>query len=317
MLWYDLSDDYVPYSQFNYLLDMDFVKNYKEFQSTGKKPTTKAINPHPFHYIHLKKECNLSGKKSILILVKSAVNNFHLREAIRSTWGTSRGKNVEIVFLLAYNKENQLYVDAEVLLHGDIVQESFRDAYINNTYKTIMGFNWAVQYCDEASHVVFVDDDFYINVPNVLDYIDSFTALDTGDIMVGKLINSTPFRFFSKWRISKELYPFDKWPPYVTGSAFIMSHEAVKKLAFAFPYVKYLWIDDVYIGLVARKVGIEPLHESRLDVLPYAMYKNPLQIAYGEFKTLLDFQTVHRYLERYSRMEMCILTWKCQFAFLL
>ncbi|XP_033748008.1 beta-1,3-galactosyltransferase brn-like [Pecten maximus] len=314
-------DESISYSKFSYPLDMDFKTNYMEFKKNGRQSSLNEINPHPFQYIHFKAKCDFKthGTTSLLILVKSAVNNFHLRDAIRATWGSTTAKNVEIVYLLAYRAEQQQDVDKEVALYGDIVQESFLDAYMNNTYKTIMGFNWAVKYCDQASHIVCVDDDHYLSIPNTLDYIDSLDHFGSENLMIGSVLpNSSPFRSrFSKWSISLDQYPFDKWPPYLAGAVYLLSKQVAHKMVFAFPYVKYIGIDDAYMGIVANKLDIIPQHDDRFASPPYLLYTNPKQIVYGEFKSKADFLTVHHILTYASTVKMCAFTWKCHFVLLI
>ncbi|XP_069107897.1 beta-1,3-galactosyltransferase brn-like [Argopecten irradians] len=315
------TEAFIPYSQLHYPVRMEFLSNYKTFENTGRKPLAKIINPHPFRYIKSRKGCNFTetNKPTLLILIKSAVSNFHLREAIRSTWGDVSRINVEIVFLLAFKAKEQNHVDTEAVLYGDIIQQDFRDAYMNNTYKTIMGFNWAVYYCHQANHIVFVDDDHYVNLPNLLSYIDTLDTRDNKDLMVGNVVkDAVPFRSpYSKWSVTTKQYPYDRWPPYLAGAVYLMSRDVVRKMAFAFPYVKSVDIDDAYLGIVASKIGIKLTHEPRLVIPPYVLYTDSSHMVYGEFKTLAEFQTVHRHLKRHLKMTMCVLTWKCQFAFLL
>ncbi|OWF54463.1 beta-1,3-galactosyltransferase brn-like [Mizuhopecten yessoensis] len=311
----------IPYSEFTYPVKMNFSENYKVFKTEGRQPAFNIINPHPFKYIHLRKKCKFkeNGTPSLLILVKSTVNNFHLRDAARTTWGNSTGENIEIAFLLAHREAEQPEVDKEAALYGDIVQESFLDSYMNNTYKTIMGFNWAVQFCGQASHIVFVDDDHYLNIQNLLTFIETLNALNKGDLMIGNLLkHSIPYRSrFSRWSVSLQQYPFDRYPPYLAGAVYLVSRDTANKMVFAFPYVKYLGIDDAYLGIVARKVGIELQHEETFIIPPFLLYTDPSQVVYGEFKDVTDFEIVNRVLHRFAEVKMCIFTWKCQFSFLL
>ncbi|XP_069134458.1 beta-1,3-galactosyltransferase brn-like [Argopecten irradians] len=314
-------DASVSFAKFSYPIHMDLIKGYKDFKKNGRKLHMNPINPHPFQYIHFQSHCDFISNESpfLLILVKSAANNFHLRIAIRETWGSTHAPNVKIVFLLAYKAELQADVDAEVAIHGDIVQESFQDAYRNNTYKTIMGFNWAVQYCDRATHIAFVDDDHYLNVKNTLDYIESLDQSNDNDLMIGHMLpRSSPMRSkFSKWQVTFKEYPFDRWPPYLAGAVYLVSKQVADKLVFAFPYVKYLGIDDSYLGIVAHKIGVTVKHDDRFVPPPYVLYTNPGQIVYGEFKTKTDFQTVQHILSYSMAVKMCAFSWKCQFTFLI
>lgn len=70
-----------------------------------------------------------------------------------------------------------------------------------------------------------------------------------------------PLRFvYSKWYISKTQYPYNKYPPFITGGAILMSHKTVRHLYMAAHFAPAFKFDDVYLGMLAYKVGIVPHH---------------------------------------------------------
>ena len=50
------------------------------------------------------------------------------------------------------------------------------------------------------------------------------------------------------------------FPPYVTAGGYILSKSAVQDFYYASYFVKRFKFDDVYVGLIAKKVDIEPFH---------------------------------------------------------
>lgn len=50
------------------------------------------------------------------------------------------------------------------------------------------------------------------------------------------------------------------WPPYVTAGAYVLSREALIKFYFGSFYTKLFRFDDIYLGLLAKKLNIEPLN---------------------------------------------------------
>ena len=60
-----------------------------------------------------------------------------------------------------------------------------------------------------------------------------------------------------KWYLSWEEYPFDTLPNYASGMTAFYSSKAVRELYFASAYVKHLEVDDMYVGIVAAKLGLE------------------------------------------------------------
>jgi len=65
---------------------------------------------------------------------------------------------------------------------------------------------------------------------------------------------------WSKWFVDIDEYPFDQWPSYVTAGAYVLSRDALVDLYFATYFVEMFRFDDIYLGIVAKKIGLEPLH---------------------------------------------------------
>ena len=80
-------------------------------------------------------------------------------------------------------------------------------------------------------------------------------------LFTGYVFFSKPMRYrYSKWFIGLDEYPFSKYPPYVTAGAYITSAEVLRDMYYTSMYTKLFRFDDVYLGLVARKAKIAPLH---------------------------------------------------------
>lgn len=52
-----------------------------------------------------------------------------------------------------------------------MVIADFRDAYYNNTLKTLLGLRWLVEICPNYRYAYFVDDDMYVSLKNLLKFI--------------------------------------------------------------------------------------------------------------------------------------------------
>ncbi|XP_011504271.1 PREDICTED: beta-1,3-galactosyltransferase brn isoform X2 [Ceratosolen solmsi marchali] len=318
----------------------------------NQKPNVPPINDHNFTFIHdIKDKCIEPSFQTlrVVFLIKSAVENYNRRMAIRNSWGFEKRFSdvpLKTVFLLGTHiNDNELLnkINFESLVYHDIVQADFLDTYYNNTIKTMMGFKWAVKYCANSKFYMFVDDDIYISVKNVLrflrnpvlypDYLKDtiklnvehlrnrfkrsgsnvtknpfvqqnlllnnynetmnpkYVSENTNDktiIMVkrnlesknvkkrqvfdfelpddvrlfaGFVFNSSPHRYkSSKWYVSLKEYPYNMWPPYITAGVYILSKEALMDMYYASMYTKYFRFDDIFLGIAARKVDIEPFH---------------------------------------------------------
>lgn len=201
---------------------------------------------------------------------------------------------------------------------NDIVQLNFTDSYFNNTIKTMSAFKWVTEHCPDAQFYFFSDDDMYVSAKNVLRFLrnptnypeylqlpQSLLKEDATDnpknleklkhkqamqyelpsdviLFAGYVFVSSPHRHkTSKWYISLKEYPYNLWPPYVTAGAYVLSKEALFKMYYTSCYTKHFKFDDIYLGLVALKAGIEPLHcdEFHFYKKPYLNYNYKYVVA--------------------------------------
>ncbi len=249
-----------------------------------------VINSYNYDII-IKNEnkCPSNEAVHLLLIIKSAVNHYNRRAAIRDTWGyENRFSDVVLkrVFVLGVTDENYDIIQHEQDKYSDIVQVKFTDTYFNNTVKTMTSFKWAVEHCPNAKFYLFSDDDMYISIKNLLRFLRNPTEYPrylqiSENAEVSKFINkrlnyelpenvklfsgfvyqSAPHRHqCSKWYVSLEEYPYDKWPPYASAGSYILSKEALKLMYYASFFTKHFRFDDVYLGLLAKKVGIELFH---------------------------------------------------------
>lgn len=238
-------------------------------------------------------------KPSLVLVVKSACDHILNRAAIRHTWCQMQNRyhgSVQCVFFVARRPGNSILerkIQLEANEHGDMVLVDFVDNYFNNTLKLMAAFRWALDSCTSTNHFLFVDDDFYISVPNLMRFIstlhikghvvqqshDKFSINkhgytdnefeDEGSIIVGYVHNGAPYRSkWSKWFIPLDEYPFSLWPPYCAAGAFIVSKRTLHRLVLASRFTKFFRVDDVYVGLLAKKLEIRPRHSYQVALYP-------------------------------------------------
>ena len=235
---------------------------------------------------------------SLVYLVKSPMDHFKQREVIRKTWGYEKrfsDVTVKTVFLLgspaSHDQELLSQLKHEYDKFADIVQGDFVDSYFNDTIKTMMGLRWATEICPNSRFYAFFDDDYYVSTRNMLRFLRNpvnypryleedvihfdggganmrqlkqlvdFDLPDDIKLYAGYVFQSRPMRHkFSKWHLSLEEYPFHMLPPYVTAGGVVLSKEALQDFYYASYFVKRFKFDDVYMGLIAKKLDIEPFH---------------------------------------------------------
>lgn len=114
-----------------------------------------------------------------LILIHTAITNVGKRNLIRSTWASRSYINrtpLRVIFLLGgvsrgLGQTWQDYIEREAQHNGDMIQGNFQDAYRNMTYKHVMALKWFNENCAHAQLLVKVDDDVFMNTPQLVKYL--------------------------------------------------------------------------------------------------------------------------------------------------
>jgi hypothetical protein len=250
------------FSLHEYPLDnvLDIVES---IQATGNTTANPINNDLDYYSIIYNIHC--SDQVDLVIMVKSYVGNFLQRMAIRSTWGKSANSRVKVCFVTGYSKLRKEILRLEYLKYKDIIQFSFLDTYRNNIYKTMMSYKWIVKHCSSSRFVFFSDDDFYVNIQNILQF--SYRSITNNTMYGHEQCYKQPVRNqTSKWYISEEQYPFDMFPTFLSGGAILTHISVVRRFQIAFPYIKIIDLDDVYVAIVAHKLSITLLNNKRFAI---------------------------------------------------
>ncbi|KAJ1359585.1 hypothetical protein KIN20_018350 [Parelaphostrongylus tenuis] len=110
-----------------------------------------------------------------------------------------------------------------------------------------------------AQICILVDDDYMVNVISLLRLVSKKDP--SKPLYEGWMFDTTPFRFrFHKHAVSLAMYPFDRYPPYITAGAVLLSHNSVAQFHHAIQCVKIYPYDDVYAGILAYLLRIPPTH---------------------------------------------------------
>ncbi|XP_061183330.1 beta-1,3-galactosyltransferase brn-like [Saccostrea echinata] len=252
-----------------------------------------VVNPHPYRYItNVSSTCTNIPEVYVITLVKSAAGNFKQRHYIRRSWGIdAKKKNLRLVFLLGYDKENQFKVEYEQNMHGDIVQQDFQESYYNNTIKVTMALNWVTTFCKNAKYIQIVDDDMFLNIQNALNFLQNKSVryyFYAGYRIRNPILERDNQ---SKWYIPHTYYSFDCFPSYIAGGYVLMNIRTVIAFQKIIPNIPSLPFDDVYFGIISLKLSITPTHIKTLDVsrTPTSRGKIKHFIALHDYKSLEDF----------------------------
>lgn len=198
----------------------------------------------------------------IIIFIPSSPTNEKTRNMIRQTWLSVSNKNtanIRYAFVLGTSSTSiNSKVRREFQEHKDIVMFNFLDSYRNLTYKSIMGYKWAATFCSNVDFVMKADDDIYLNTQGLLRILSEYGSVLSN--RVGGICNSNAKRMTyvsSKWFVSVQEYPYDRYPKYVKGPGYITKMNVAKKIINASKNIPYFYLEDVYIGLALKKLSME------------------------------------------------------------
>ncbi|XP_033738882.1 beta-1,3-galactosyltransferase brn-like [Pecten maximus] len=264
----------LPFRLFHYPLDIDFKKLEEDITNKGTADVD-PINEFPFSYKKpIENICDSTENIFLLFMVKSAPGNFDQRQVIRETWANKLYFEYDIirhVFLLAKTMNETIYdrLSHEEEMHHDILEMTYVDDYYHSAYKTTGGINWCVKYCPTAKFVMLADDDLYVATDHILDYLHGLPHEIYRSLFVGKVGFPEPQRCpEDKWFMSIGNYSFEKYPNFVSGGAVIMSMDFAKRLKIAIPFTKQFKFDDVFLAIVAYKLGVKPINHSGIHISP-------------------------------------------------
>ncbi|XP_060085304.1 beta-1,3-galactosyltransferase 2-like [Ylistrum balloti] len=226
----------------------------------------------------------------LLFIVKTKPENFVKRKTIRETWADElRFPNIRTVFSIGIPRDSNTIkqIKQEFLKYKDVLLMDYMDTYKNLTLKTTSGINWAVAHCNVAEFVVSVDDDMYVATDFLIQHLKDMPQAESERLYHGHLYHNTePVRYGkkdaweSKWIVTREEYPFDTYPDYIFGGFVVMSMRTVLEMSLAIPYTQPISMEDVYLGIVASRLGIVATNTDLVD--NYGTYSNV-----KKFKTLI------------------------------
>ena len=257
----------------------DDVRNKRQTNSSIIVPDVySSCSQLNFSFSSVVVEPSLSGLESNLfmfVLITSGVSNKLLfsgkREAIRNTWLKQTGAKIwwRHAFVLGSAEngdgptENEIKREAE--LYNDILQFSSIDNYNNLVIKVLSGFRWAVTRVNPR-FILKADDDVYIRLPHLMLWLNNFGKgqfygghVNKGNIYrrhLGPLVE----RFSGPNIVSFDCYPAARFAQHTAGPFYVLSSDAMVSLFKNMRRWKVFPVEDAYLGVLARDIGLRPVH---------------------------------------------------------
>lgn len=249
-----------------------FINSYDFVNESLSVKRSKHGAPRYQYLINHEEKCQ-AQHVLLLLFIKTAPENYHRRSVIRRTWGNEEyvwsqlNANIKTLFALGTpsnplrKEELQRELVWEDQMYNDIIQQDFADSFYNLTLKLLLQFSWANTFCPHAKFLMTADDDIFIHMPNLIGYLQSLEQIGVQDFWIGRVHRGAPpvRDKRSKYYVSYEMYQWPAYPDYTAGAAYVISSDVAAKVYEASQTLNSsLYIDDVFMGLCANKMGIVP-----------------------------------------------------------
>ena len=230
--------------------------------------------------------------EQLIIFITSAPFHIERRLSIRQTWLSllvnntiARGRssirimknpsnasnNLVIHYWFVCGHDTKVEVESAVrnesAVYGDILRLNYTETYSLLAFKTMSSL-WLASTMD-VQFIVKVDDDVYLHVPKMIWWLKTSSLPENpyaGCVQYGAKVIRNPTH---KWFVSEQFLNDSWFPPYCGGPFYILSKSALLELLkvssdeglTTFP------LEDAYIGILAKRVGIAPLQLNGKHVL--------------------------------------------------
>lgn len=216
----------------------------------------------------------------LFLVVKSVCKFRSRRAAIRATWGNESWARdfssfqVRLVFLLGNcrSEREETLMQDESRVNNDILQWDLLDNFRNVTLKDVLFLQWFARNCRDVPFIYKGDDDVFVNTPNLIKHlVTNIKGQDRESFMLGWVMKSSKRvdDKSDKYYVPYNLYPHKYYPPYVSGGSFVMSGKLALKLFKATLSTRTFPIDDAFVGVLLKKVGVLPKSDPRFKLYPW------------------------------------------------
>ncbi|KAG2659333.1 beta-1,3-galactosyltransferase GALT1-like isoform X2 [Panicum virgatum] len=191
----------------------------------------------------------------LLIGIFSTANNFKRRMVIRRTWmqyDAVRQGAVAVRFFVGLHTNLMVNEELwnEARTYGDIQVLPFVDYYSLITWKTLAICIYGTS-AVFAKYVMKTDDDAFVRVDEIRSTIKQLNV--SNGLLYGRIdSDSSPHRNpESKWYISQEEWPEEKYPPWAHGPGYVVSQDIAREINtwYKASHLKMFKLEDVAMGI--------------------------------------------------------------------
>ena len=264
--------------------------------ATNKSTVNSWYPAIPTDKVNFEDMCNTGVDIDLLIVIASSTSakSGKRRQLARTTWLNMPVKsgNVKYVFILGQPTnawENEVIIK-EAIRFNDVLILNFKDTYRNLTLKTMSTMKWIASNCNRVKLIMKTDVDVFINVPRILNYLKGI-KFSLPNTLLGRCYTYPPVERNSSYKyfVPMSEYSLQYFPPYCSGSGYVMSLATLKNLLRISYFVPKISIEDVYVGACAHCLRLR--QQSHDD---FGREFKEVTEDVQEPKDIFSYMTIHR-----------------------
>ncbi|XP_013194784.2 beta-1,3-galactosyltransferase 9 [Amyelois transitella] len=212
----------------------------------------------------------LGAKLRLLILIASQPSNWKARDEIRLTWKHYASRSdISSGFIIGSPSDDLIgQIDEEDKLYNDIIIGRFKDSQLNLTLKTLSMLEWVDAYCPNVPKILKTDDNVYVNVPILIDFIETPSRKNAMKTIWGKVQKNDVVNW--AWHMKDfdvaEHFVGKVLPDFAMGPAYLMTTDVVGDMLDAALDKPYLRLEDVFVtGVLGSEVGMRREHSTEFE----------------------------------------------------
>lgn len=209
----------------------------------------------------------------VFVYVLSSIKSFERRQLIRKTWANNN--NLRVAFIIGKSTEliYEQLIQIEQNNYDDIIQGNFIDSYRTLSYKSLTAWKWFNDNCDpkQIKFIIKIDDDVILNSY----YLNDILSDKQNEYNIQNLKSTFSCTVFTGYSPDKDpaskyyvndneynanLYGISYYSDYCFGPGFLMNVDLAAKLYSQSLGIKLFWLDDAYVGILARYTNAKLKH---------------------------------------------------------
>lgn len=247
---------------------------------------------------------NCSQNTSILIVIRSLIENTEYRLAIRNSWASQSliKHKITTIFVLDDNKidsEDYNKTIKESLLYGDIVFDQYQT---NNLSDYIMpGYKWFRKHCN-FSYVLLIDDTSFIDFKQLLETLEKYQHYKLLHLINDEIVDENSQKVSLSSLDAQSLANFNKnmYTSCFSKGNHLFSAEVFKRIDDIYIESFFQW-DSVYLDIFIVQIHLVPIQNFQTSIIScnyvtgYVVHSNC--IANCMLQVYIDYKKLQKYDE--------------------